>query len=128
VACQILIASPSRSEREMMASILSEAGHITDVIPSIEEAMRVEDSGKYDLAIIDADFGAQGQGWLLAKQLRHSHWGKNLGIIILTRSSPMGFMHDTEYRDLYDQVLFFPVGVEELLANVERVMRFRKKR
>lgn len=128
MTCRILIASSSLSERDLMVSTLNGAGHITHTVVSIEEAMQVKDGGKNDLVIIDADFTLPGQGWLLVKKLRKLPWGKNLGIIIVTHSSPMSFMHDAEYRGLYNQVLMFPIDVDQLLADIERVMKLKKKK
>lgn len=122
---RILIASPSSLDREAMISVLNKAGYSADLVTSPEEAMGIKDGAEYDLVVIDADFVSQGQGWLLAKRLRH--WDKDLGIIMLTRlSSPMSFIHDLEYRDIYDQVLKYPIAVEELLGNIERVIGKKK--
>ncbi len=124
---QILAALPSSSEAEAMISVLNDAGHTVDLALSIDDAMKKGENGRYDLVIIDADFVLSEQGWQLARQIRHSNWGKTLGIIILTRSSPMNFMHKIEYQNLYNQVLFFPISIEELLGNIERVMKFKRR-
>jgi DNA-binding response OmpR family regulator len=118
---RILLASSVKSERDQIRQILLEVNFGVEVLESPPSEL-AEEAFKCDIALIDADFGSPGQGWTLARELKSKQDNKRIGVIILTRSSPYEFMEAKDFSNSYDQVLHFPVSVEELVDNIERIM------
>jgi DNA-binding response OmpR family regulator len=109
-------------EREIIHSILRQKTHQITVASSIESALSALESEIHQLALIDEDFLAAGEGRTLAEDIRH-RFGPSLVILMLVRGSYRDYFDSGDLWSTVDWIMHYPVSDEEILGNIERYLR-----
>ncbi len=112
--------------KEVMISVINRIARNLSVPASIEEAINLFHSRKFDIALIDENFGGEDEGWGLAKEIKSSLTYEKVKVIMFS-----GTYHKkshwqsttTGWRENVDYVLVYPLDVDEIPAEVERQMQ-----
>lgn len=115
----ILVADDEESLREMLHDALAIADYSPVLASDGQEALKLLQVGKFDLAILDVNMPGL-TGFQILKSIRES--GNNLPVILLTAQTERN--HVSEGLRLgADDYVRKPFGLEELLLRVQAVLR-----
>jgi DNA-binding response OmpR family regulator len=119
----ILLAA-REAEREIIHSILQCDRYRITVASSIESALSALESEDYQVALIDEDFVAAGEGWTLARTIRQQ-FSAGFVILMLVRGSHSQYAGSERGEFLYkvNWIMPYPVSEEEILHNIERYLK-----
>jgi DNA-binding NtrC family response regulator len=113
---RILVVDDQESVRRGLTRILSELGHLVEVAPDAESAVRQADASPPDLVIIDLNLPGR-SGLDLVADLRER--GTEATLVVLTGNGSIDSAIEATRRGVFDYLLK-PIEPSRLLAVVER--------